>query len=348
MLNLFQEKTAFRLSLGFVLASLLFLLAFGLSLILSQEAMAAELNLPKTDSDKDGILDFYEVNVYGTDPGNPDTDNDRFHDDVELMWGYDPLDSSPQAKYLLSTFSPFLRTSDAYVQRHLQVKGNLVADDIVNIAKDLKVYGPATFAQNMSVEGRINLQGSLYNQGEKPVLIKDDLVVTKKITTKNLRVKKMLTVEDMTLGREGRNRSALGSISTKPLVIGGQKEATGDWVAIPPGINVRSIPDAGTVYFPSGIKFKRDPAISLTVNLDELYEQGGQKLSDFFETNTQDSIFGRFTYFIEEMLLSENKVIGFTYKIHIRGIASLTPLVWEQTDVTEVFPVSWLAFGYEE
>ena len=49
------------------------------------------------DSDKDGITDFDEVNLYGTDPLVADSDNDGFVDGVEILGGYNPNDASPEA-----------------------------------------------------------------------------------------------------------------------------------------------------------------------------------------------------------------------------------------------------------
>jgi|AntRauTorckE6833_2_1112554.scaffolds.fasta_scaffold03094_3 hypothetical protein len=49
------------------------------------------------DSDDDGIPDFDEINLYGTDPNNPDTDGDGFVDGIEIVRGFDPLDSTAQA-----------------------------------------------------------------------------------------------------------------------------------------------------------------------------------------------------------------------------------------------------------
>lgn len=49
------------------------------------------------DSDNDGIPDFDELNLYNTDPNNPDTDGDGFTDGVEIMRGFDPLDDTAQA-----------------------------------------------------------------------------------------------------------------------------------------------------------------------------------------------------------------------------------------------------------
>lgn len=45
------------------------------------------------DSDGDGIIDAEELHVTGTDPLNPDPDNDNLLDPDELEWGTDPYDS---------------------------------------------------------------------------------------------------------------------------------------------------------------------------------------------------------------------------------------------------------------
>lgn len=45
------------------------------------------------DSDFDGITDEDERNVYGTDPFNPDSDNDGFSDKTEIDGGFNPLGS---------------------------------------------------------------------------------------------------------------------------------------------------------------------------------------------------------------------------------------------------------------
>lgn len=372
MKTIFQEKNFFKFSLGFVILSLLFLFILGFSLILNK-VQAAEIGVPRVDSDNDGILDFYEVNVYGTDPNKADTDGDGYHDDMELMWGHDPLNPNPQAKYLLSTFSPFLRTSDAYVSRHLTVKGNLVADDMVKIAKDLRVYGPALFDKNVVFSGQLNLQGSLYNQGKNPVKIKDNLKVTKKITAKNLKVTKkitaenlkvknttttknlvvtsMMTIEDLTLGRGGKNRPAVGGAINKPLIIGGKNEATGDWIEVGEGVSLRQVPDGGTIYFPSGVKLNSDAVINFTINTEGAKINNELTWSEFInqqiqEINNQpeserESLFSLFSFIEEKILSSDNKIIGFKYKIYLSV---------EQggLDVTNVVPISWIAYGVED
>src|SRR5690349_19356025 len=51
----------------------------------------------RTDSDGDGLFDDDEVNVYGTDPNNPDTDGDGIDDGQEVFNGTNPLDPNDPA-----------------------------------------------------------------------------------------------------------------------------------------------------------------------------------------------------------------------------------------------------------
>jgi thiol-disulfide isomerase/thioredoxin len=44
------------------------------------------------DDDTDGLLTYEEVEIYGTDPLNPDTDGDGHLDGAEVLAGTDPLD----------------------------------------------------------------------------------------------------------------------------------------------------------------------------------------------------------------------------------------------------------------
>jgi len=49
------------------------------------------------DSDDDGISDFDEVTIYGTDPFSADSDGDGYLDGVEVISGFNPKDSSSDA-----------------------------------------------------------------------------------------------------------------------------------------------------------------------------------------------------------------------------------------------------------
>lgn len=44
-----------------------------------------------SDTDSDGLLDRDEIQVYNTNPKNPDTDGDGHKDGVEVRRGYNPI-----------------------------------------------------------------------------------------------------------------------------------------------------------------------------------------------------------------------------------------------------------------
>lgn len=49
---------------------------------------------PPVDSDLDGLTDQAEIQIYHTDPKNPDTDGDGYFDGAEILAGTDPLDAN--------------------------------------------------------------------------------------------------------------------------------------------------------------------------------------------------------------------------------------------------------------
>ena len=66
------------------------LLAGGLLGGLLAQRGAALAHARRPDRDRDGLYDDDEVNEYGTDPGNPDTDGDGDDDGLEVFNGTDP------------------------------------------------------------------------------------------------------------------------------------------------------------------------------------------------------------------------------------------------------------------
>jgi len=56
-----------------------------------------KVKLEDNDNDSDGLSDRMELNFH-TDLTNPDTDGDGYEDGEEIANGYDPLNSSPEAK----------------------------------------------------------------------------------------------------------------------------------------------------------------------------------------------------------------------------------------------------------
>jgi len=60
-----------------------------------EEVTITETEEPKSesltlDSDNDELTNYEEINVYGTDPYNPDTDGDGYQDGPEVRAGYNP------------------------------------------------------------------------------------------------------------------------------------------------------------------------------------------------------------------------------------------------------------------
>lgn len=55
------------------------------------------------DTDKDGISDYDELNLYKTDPFGADSDSDGFIDGVEVEGGYNPLDALVEAKIVFES-----------------------------------------------------------------------------------------------------------------------------------------------------------------------------------------------------------------------------------------------------
>ncbi len=62
----------------------------GLLLLVFTYACGNDGGVGFADTDGDGLSDISEVQVYGTDPGNPDTDGDGRNDGLEVLAGTDP------------------------------------------------------------------------------------------------------------------------------------------------------------------------------------------------------------------------------------------------------------------
>lgn len=54
------------------------------------ERAQTSIDETRLDSDRDGISDYDEKYIYGTDPNNPDTDGDGYSDGSEILGGFDP------------------------------------------------------------------------------------------------------------------------------------------------------------------------------------------------------------------------------------------------------------------
>ena len=78
-----------RFRLGIILTLLWILLPNG---VLGLENGSVAL-----DTDGDGLTDQQEIQIYHTDPHNPDTDGDGYSDGIEIKRGYSPLVPGPSA-----------------------------------------------------------------------------------------------------------------------------------------------------------------------------------------------------------------------------------------------------------
>ena len=58
----------------------------------NEEELKLGTNPAKFDTDNDGLSDFEEVEIYNSDPTNPDTDKDGYKDGFEVSKGFDPLE----------------------------------------------------------------------------------------------------------------------------------------------------------------------------------------------------------------------------------------------------------------
>jgi len=62
----------------------------------SDQFAEGEENLKQSDLDNDGLTHTEEIDVYHTDPANPDTDGDGMNDGDEVLAGRDPLVADDQ------------------------------------------------------------------------------------------------------------------------------------------------------------------------------------------------------------------------------------------------------------
>src|SRR5680860_1392313 len=53
------------------------------------------------DSDGDGLSDFDEINIFGSDPNDPDTDGDGIEDGEAVLNGKDPVGGGPLKNFFI-------------------------------------------------------------------------------------------------------------------------------------------------------------------------------------------------------------------------------------------------------
>ncbi len=99
------------------------------------------------DSDDDGISDYDEINIYGTDPFSADSDGDGYFDGAEVLSGFDPKDSS----------------ADAIVVYENPKESGVVAENLFSVGKIEVVskseIGFEQATENIISVGRLSLEG---------------------------------------------------------------------------------------------------------------------------------------------------------------------------------------------
>lgn len=63
--------------------------------ILDSEEAELGTSSEQYDTDGDGLTDYDEINVWQSDPTNPDSDGDGFSDGWEVLSGYSPTGTQP-------------------------------------------------------------------------------------------------------------------------------------------------------------------------------------------------------------------------------------------------------------
>ena len=101
------------------------------------------------DTDKDGVNDFDEKNVFKTDPLNTDTDADGFSDGQEVSTGHDPKDPAPSASIAFYAYGKprmDIKSEQAcyndFVKRFNVLKGKKsVKKSFLDFSKKASCYG---------------------------------------------------------------------------------------------------------------------------------------------------------------------------------------------------------------
>ncbi|MFW9784491.1 MAG: zinc ribbon domain-containing protein, partial [Candidatus Heimdallarchaeota archaeon] len=113
----------------------------------------------------DGLMDGNEVQIYFTNPFNPDTDGDGYYDGIEVLWGTNPLDPRTSLTTIFLNIAGgvlligsvyYVVRTQVYAKKHKEKipKGKFYVDkkiegyNALSIKKEIKpkpVYKPRTY-----------------------------------------------------------------------------------------------------------------------------------------------------------------------------------------------------------
>ena len=113
------------------------------------------ITIEALDSDADGLTDNDEINIYLTNPDNPDSDNDGFDDGIEISYNSDPNDLNSWPNFADGDLAPFdapdglVNAADVLIALQLSLDqreagalqyahGDMNNDDVIDVV-DLKM-----------------------------------------------------------------------------------------------------------------------------------------------------------------------------------------------------------------
>lgn len=130
-------------------------------------------DLDKSDSDKDGIDDYEEINVYHTDPVQYDSDGDSLSDADELLLGLNPLEGTTDgetadAERIFTQQLSEEKISDTLLAEENAAIPSLELDISGNINKKVNITetGEVDFSESRAVVGEaVEVKGSDISEG---------------------------------------------------------------------------------------------------------------------------------------------------------------------------------------
>lgn len=107
-----------------------------------------------SDSDEDGLSDYDEINIYGTNPNSLDTDNDGIADGLEVQFGLNPksVDSNISVSKPSDDSNASVILQGVNGQQLSSITINKSSNSLINSNYEAYISGP----YNFSIDGNIN------------------------------------------------------------------------------------------------------------------------------------------------------------------------------------------------
>lgn len=136
------------------------------------------------DGDSDGVTDYDEVNMYHTDPNDPDTDHDGFFDGAEMLAGTNPSGTTSADAPLLYTSSGTSHEQMSSGGEEMNVENPLIAGEVQPSLLSVTDVSAAEIGLNekgTTTAKKLKLSGkALPNSFVRVYIFSDPIVVTVK------------------------------------------------------------------------------------------------------------------------------------------------------------------------